>query len=652
MHRFLYLNLALQSIRKNYRITVPFIAGSTLMVCMIYSMMSLCANPTLAGTFGGRTMQMTLDLGVRVVMFFTLLFFFYLNSVWMKNRSQENGLYTVLGMEKHHLIRIVTYELLASLVISLAAGFVLGVCLDKVMFLIILRIISPDVQLGFYISWSSMANCSLWILLCYGAIWAYTIFTMLRTNPLEQMHGKSIGERPIKNRWILAVAGVLSLGAGYGIALTVKDPVSALLMFFVAVILVIIGTYLLFMFGSTVLISMMQKHRGFYYKPNHFISVSSMKYRMKANAAALANIAILSTMILVTLSTTTSLIAGIDTMVNRAYARDARVTLLDSLRDDVTYDMIENAIMDNARTAGWNPSDPVTYAEQFVSFKHGSRDFEGEVVSLADYNRISSQNIELGEHQLLSFSSQTVSGETLIGEDGTTYEIIQAENEMPSDFTKRFFGDTTSQWMVADFSKNPGLSPQIFWNVQFDSPVNLDWEDVEQADEVMAPFWNTHDLSNLTVSGEPAAATMVSFKETQRQEGLALYSGLLFIGVYVSALFILVVILIMYYKQVSEGIEDRERFAILQKVGLEQRQIKKVINDQVLVMFFLPLLTALIHIAFAYPMISKILNLLVFSSPWLFIIVTSICFGIFALVYIVIYKLTARTYYKLTCLPQ
>ena len=657
MKKHIYWSLAIQSLNKNYRITLPFLGGGIIMTALFYSITSLSFNPGLDTIYGGSMITNMLGLGERIMMLFTLIFFFYLNGVFYKNSQQENGLFTVLGLEKSHLIRIQIYQFLILFIATLSIGLLLGIGLDKILFMLLLKVSGVNPSFGFYVSLEGLRDTTLWIGTCYLVIFLWSIVLTWRTNPLEALHGKQVGEKPIKNRWLLAFLGLLFLAIGYALALGIQDPMAALNYFFVAVILVILGTYLLFAFGSTVLVQLLQNNKPFYYKPNHFISVSTMRYRLKQNSMALANIAILSTMVLVTLSTTTSLIAGIDSSIDGRYSHDYLVTLagysgqleitapsqsIGVLTQDgilSSQDLLEKVL----KVANQLQLDPKEAQVFLCSPDMVIQDGEETIlippiVDIQDFNRLTNSHYTLASGELLSLTPNISAGSLL---DGPNHEKMVIKEVIPRpeilDFLASF--DEKESILVGDLSAIANTNHNFVLShayalILFNSAI-LDRE--RELYEGLKEEFPHMELLN------------VRSAELDKKDAFSLYVGALFVGLYLSLLFLIAVILIMYYKQLSEGLEDQKRFTILQNVGLEQKQIHKIINDQVLLLFFLPLGVALIHICFAYPKIQKILNLMTQSSNTIFLMVTGLCFVVFALIYIVIYKLTARTYFRLIC---
>lgn len=652
MNHFVYLKLAIQSIKKSYRISVPFLGGSILMCAILYSITSLSQNPALldGDFFGGNIMATYLMLGSWIFMLFVLIFLFYLNSVWAKSRRQENGLLSILGMEKKHLLRIQFYQLLIFYLLTIGLGILLGIGLEKLVLLLVIRIFNMPSVLGFHLSMNAVATVAGWIGLCYIALLGYSWMNTLTVRPLENVHQKSAGEQKIKNRWVLALLGIVSLGAGYYLAITTKNPVQASMLFFVAVILVIIGTYLLFAFGSSVIIQALQKNKAFYYKPNHFITVSTLKYRLKQNSAALANIAILSTMVLVTLSTTVSLVAGVDNTSRLMYPKDALITVMMNDENPIPdAQAVYDDVLQTAEQTGYAPASPFYYKMGYKNFSTSSptQPLETTVLDVEDWNRISGQSVNLNPGQAAVLSKEDLVGEVLNDSENpqaAPLEITQNITDIPDELRQPDMNPV----LLIRFSDLPSTVPGLRYVIGFDSEkaaqITEDEQLLKMADEFNANLREGQLKENGSIRYDA--------RNYEKTLMFTMYAGLLIIGIYLSILFVIAVVLIMYYKQLSEGIEDQGRFKILKNVGLEEKQVRKVINDQVLIMFFLPLAVAFIHILFAFPMISRMLIIMTPGSQNVFLIVTIATFVIFALIYLVIYKLTARTYYRLTWSQQ
>ena len=327
MRKFFYPKLAADTMKKNRRIYFPYIMTCILTVMMYYIISSLKSNPNLANIYGGTIIQEMMNLGSGIMSVFAVIFLFYTNSFLMKQRKREFGLYNILGMEKRHIARIIFYETLYILCISLLLGFVLGILLDKLMFLLLLNIFRVDVTLGFYVSPQAFWHTIRLFAVLFGLLLLNSLRQIYRSSPLELLKSRSVGEKPPRSKWLLTLVGFLFLGTGYYMSITIEDPVTALALFFVAVLLVILGTYCLFIAGGVTLLKALQKNKRYYYKTRHFIALSGMIYRMKQNAAGLANICILSTMVMVMVSSTVSMYASIDSQVAVMLPRDMTMTL-------------------------------------------------------------------------------------------------------------------------------------------------------------------------------------------------------------------------------------------------------------------------------------------------------------------------------------
>lgn len=674
----IYLKLAWQTLKRSYRITLPFLLGTVLMISMQYSITAMAGNPDVTDILGGQTMKMFLGMGSWITRIFSVIFLIYMNSVLIRNRRQEQGLFSVLGLNKGHLARIVFYQLLILLSASLLIGIPAGLLLDKGMYLLAGQVLGIKTGLGFYISKPAILETAVVTGIAFLILMLLSLWDIRKENPVELLKGKQQGEVEPRNRWILAVLGLISLGIGYWMAITIEDPVEAIMLFFVAVLFVMAGTYLLFMFGSITLIRILQKNKAYYYQPNHFISVSNMKYRMKQNAVSLANIAILSTTVLVALGSSIAMINGIDARVNSSYGTDAVLRVYAPHPDQIS--VIQEAVDKGLDESGLLQGQAESYAYSLMLAKMTDTGVEKSagmemtllLVDQADYNRLTGSNLDLAPDQIYGYFPE-LKDQTEIDWFGHMSPLVQAPEDLKQ------FGDinlTITQfssketkvvvirsWTDVQEATGEVYSPQLCFYFDLNQKnreritqaVNAD--NMEKAEQVFQDL--THELT-VPVEKEIAAYGLgndeqnfafdsytFDYRESGRMTMKSLYGGLMFIGLYVAMMFGLAVVLIMYYKQITEGMEDQKRFKILQNVGLEQKQIKKVINDQVLILFFMPLLTAGLHTLVAYPMISRMLFAAAGADKMLTLIVFAICFAVFAVVYIIVYRLTARTYYSM-----
>lgn len=682
MSKPIYLKLAWETLKKNYRISVPFVLGGSLMEAMVYSITSMVNNPGLADIKGFNTVSSLLSVGDGILIVFSFLFYLYLNSVLSKNRKQEQGLYTVLGMGKPHLMRILFYQYLILMLAIMVCGLAGGILFDKAMFLLYSALMNMAPPLGFQLSLPGTLISLAMTLAIMILLLIFSSVNMLRTNPLDLLKGEKVGEKQIKNRWILAVLGVICLGIGYWLALTVTNPVEAVVYFFIAVLFVVAGTYLVFLFGFTCLIRLMEKNKRFYYKPKHFISVSTMKYRIKASAASLASITVLSTAVLVAVSASASLISGSSALVGSLYPREALLDFYDCELSGslLLEDAVKKAVVDSGMAAAapevYRFSNLLVYetADSYIAADQPNGNGEVPVIMVVipekDFVAVTGQQVQLEDGEIYAWMPQADSDGIVINH--RLWKVRQMKEELTS------FGGMDSKnnamaykyvFVVMNeqsFEKyTPGACEMHAYFDLSQNARDLLEEDSSSSDSVVSEATTGYDrvaagvydqLSNVLEEKDGISEVQreelygycsVQFRDDYAAELNALYSGVLFIGIYVSIMFVIAVILIMYYKQISEGTDDRKRFAILQNVGLEQKQIRQIINDQVLLIFFAPLGMAALHLCFAFPMLQRILRAMGQVDTRLFVLVTLITFAVFALLYIIAYRLTARTYYRM-----
>ena len=670
MNRFFYFKLAITNIKKNAKTYVPYIITSILTICMFYIICSLSKNPDLTKATGTGTMSEVLFLGTIVCGIFSVIFLFYTNSFLMKRRKKEFGLYNILGMEKKHISKVVLCETLIISVISLVFGLLIGILFDKLMLLILLSMFSVKIPLGFYISSASLGTTFVLFAGIFVLIFLNSIRQIHLAKPIELLQGSSVGEKEPKAKWFIALLGFICLGTGYYIAVTTTNPIAALMLFFVAVILVIIGTYLVFTAGSIVLLKTMRKNKNYYYKTKNFISISGMIYRMKQNAVGLANICVLSTMVLVMLSSTVSLWYGMNDIVDNYYPREFQFTPSEYSDKDIKN--LEAWVNNTLDDFNQKPTDMIEYTtlnfacinkgDTFIVDKANSTysNIADDIstlsfVTLGDYNKIYHSNVKLNDDEILICSSREKYTEPQLKVLDHTFKIKDNFDNFPTD---QYVAANVAQNHVVvvknmDILKNINKLQQkvygdmasdikylYFFNVDTNAENILKIND-KFIDDMQAMANYPKYTNKYIYQGK------IDCREESRNNLIALNGGLLFIGVFLGVLFMMATILIMYYKQISEGYDDKERFAIMQKVGISHKEIKKSIHSQVLTVFFLPLIVAGIHIAFAFPFITKILAILNLTNTKLFVISTCGSFLIFAIFYGIVYRITARSYYKI-----
>ena len=675
MMKFFYSKLALDSIRKNKQLYFPYILTCTVMIMMHYIITSLQHSNTVSYMIGSGTIYTTLQFGSWVIAIFAALFLFYTNSFLIRRRKKEFGLLNILGMGKYDICRIIFSETLITALISLAIGLFAGISLSKLAELGLVKIVHGDINYSLSISFSAVLTTAAVFGVIFLLLFINSICQVKISNAIDLLRSENTGEKPPKANWFFGILGVIILALAYYIAVNVADPVSALIWFFVAVILVILGSYMIFISGSVLFCRILQKNKRYYYRPNHFVSVSSMTYRMKRNGAGLASICILITMVLVMISSTTTLYFGNEDAVNTRYPKEINMSFsflyanemseerISGLRETVgkicdEYGADRTNLYDYRYTAITGLLMGNTVETDETKINNFSLDaYSGVVniyvVSVEDYNKNFGTDYVLGENEALIYSYRTeYNEETLSFVSGDTYTV--------KGFVDKFFSNgnmsadiiPTLAIIVPDFQNTADMlaklieeennSPlQLYWIYSFDSGLDGD-------SQVSLSSDLNETVREIEINGESSfLGHSIESREANRENFFDLFGSLLFLGITLSLEFIFAAVLIIYYKQISEGYEDRTRFEIMQKVGMTKKEIRKSINSQLLTVFFMPLLFAGLHLLFAFPIICKLLFLFNLNNTTLFAVTTIICFLLFALFYTVVYKLTSNAYYNI-----
>ena len=653
--------LAISNLIKNRKLYYPFALAVLLAVTISYLFYSLTFNPKMVEMRGGSSIQFTLQLGLIVVTLASAIIVLYANSFVMKNRSKELGIYGMLGLEKRHLISMTFKELLIFGLVTVTAGIGIGALFDNLIFALLLKLSKMKVELVATFQWSVVLS----ILLVFGFIFLVIVFLnairIIRMDALQLSREKAKGEK--KGRFLVfqTILGLLSLGSGYYLAQSVTNALLAISTFFLAVILVILGTYLLFNAGITVFLKMLKKNKKYYYKPNNLISVSNLIFRMKKNAVGLATIAILSTMVLVTMSAATSIYNGSENIKKLLYPHDMSISGQNVEVEDLDQLLTQYAKEKNLTIS---TKDVLSYASfglssqdgtKLTTFAKGQNSVMPKTVFLVfdqkDYEKMTGQKLNLTNNEVGLFAKNDgLKGQKAFSLNNQNYTIKQ---EIQQDFLR---DHVANQYvlLISDYNYLVVSNLQDFLDKYQDSAIYTQLyggmdvtaskeEQLKLSDDFDAYVNNfSHNLKN--ENGMVYGANIASESTVEMN---ALFGGVLFIGIFLSIIFMVGTVLVIYYKQISEGYEDRERFVILQKVGLDQKQIKQTINKQVLTVFFLPLAFAFLHLAFAYHMLSLILKVVgVVDSAMMLSVTLSIC-GIFALVYVLIFMITSRSYRKI-----
>lgn len=649
-----YWKLAFTNLKGNRRVYLPYLLSSVGIIMMFYSINALGQGIDQGALYGGTTVASMMGLGVFVIGLFAVLFLFYTNSFIIKRRKKELGLYNILGMEKRHIAHILFRETLLTAVCSLALGLGLGIVFSRVLFWLLGLLLGTDLAVAFVIPVSAITSTLGLFGLIFLLTLCYNLLQVKLSKPIELLHGGETGEREPKAHWFLAVLGALLLGTGYTMAVTIQDPLSALVFFFVAVILVILGTYLLFITGITAMLKLLKKNKRFYYKTNHFTALSGMLFRMKQNAAGLASICVLFTALLVTVSTTFSLYTSMDGLLRARYPRNVLVSVCDANQE--AKDMVRSAVNQKSQELGLALENVVDREGWNITTARVGNTLHTQEVSLetcavvniftqSEFERFSGQQVDLAENQVLLFDpANTFPEEDTLHIDDKTYEIVPSDYVMPEASTlaqiyEMYYLVVRDETVVENILAPSGSDTFPIYSYDFDV-AGGDPEDIAALREALG----TVDFSGPGVEYE---ALLFEDSATSRQSFMELYGGLFFLGLFLGVLFLLGTALIIYYKQVSEGYDDARRFNIMQKVGMSHREVKQSIHSQILLVFFLPLVTAVLHLAFAFPMLQKILLVMGLNNFPLILCSTLGCVGVFAVAYLVIYALTARTYYNI-----
>ena len=665
MRRGVYRTLAWTGVRNNRKLYVPYLLTCTGMVMMCYIMSFLGANPAIAEMRGGDTMQSILGLGFGVLAVFSVIFLFYTNSFLIRRRTKEFGLYNILGLGKRHLALVLLLETGAIAAVTLCAGLALGIVFSKLAELMLVKLMEGTPTALFEVGLESAVRTALLFAFIHALIYGNALRRIRVANPVELLHSEHAGERPPKANWAAALFGVALLGTAYYLAVSIRDPVAALTAFFFAVIMVVAATYLLFISGSVTLCRLLQKNRRYYYKTNHFVSVSSMAYRMKRNGAGLASICILCTMVLVMVSSTVCLYFGATGSLRTRYARqfnlDVIVDTVEELQSGWTQ-AVRGAAADTAGARGLAAENELDYrvAAFGAPLRDGRLVTDGStdaiadmwqvfLVPLDDYNRLAGREVSLsgGEVLLCATKGMAYPADTLQIGDGAPLTVRERVEPFVSNAIDAMQIVPSLYVVVPDFARAvrqledgaADLQVTLHWYYAFDLPCGD-----EAQREVDAALVEALETVKQAAQQEGNFYVGLESRAVQRANFLGLYGGLLYLGVLLGIVFLAAAVLIIYYKQVSEGYEDQARFGILQQVGMTRREIRRSVNSQLLTVFFLPLVTAGVHLSFAFPMIQKMLLLFGLADVSLLIVITACCYLVFALFYMAVYRATSRAY--------
>ena len=656
--------LALSNLIKNRKLYYPFALATILAIAITYIFTSLTLNPHLDDLTGADAIKMVLGMGLGIVALSSGIIVLYANSFVMKNRSRELGLYSVLGLEKRHLFSMILKETVILGFVTLLLGIGVGALFDKLIYAFLQRLIGESTGL---VSTFQVMTIPI-VLVIFACIFSLLVlingFRLLRLNPLQLTKDGLKGEKKGRFLVIQTLLGLGAMGYGYYLALSVKDPVTAIMSFFLAVLLVILGTYLLFNAGTTVVLQLLKKKKSYYYKPNNMISISNLVFRMKKNAVGLATIAILSSMVLVTLVGAASIYAGKKDYLASAAPHDYSVsgnkvdlTSTKKLMDDFLIKTGEQAneevavsyLLFGIKNQETNKLTVFTKNERKVVPKSIVLVFSQET-----FKQLTGKELNLSSNQIALYTkNKTLKTQKSLSIDGKNYQIHRQLGDFINKKVPNIYKIIVSDYsylVVPDIKifessmKGTSIAQATYVGVNVKDPTHDAKKNLDLLDQIAGEA--TKQLAGQT-TGVPES--YFSANSRYDAEGMVngFVGGTFFIGIFLSIIFMLGTVLVIYYKQISEGYEDRERFVILQKIGLDDLQVKQTIRKQVLTVFFLPLIFAFIHLAFAYHMISLIVRIIGVLNPDLMLVVTIIVCGVFFLAYILVFVLTSRSYRRI-----
>lgn len=644
--------LALVNLLRNGRYYGPYLLACGGTAAMFYILRYLTESEIVSSVRGAGYLQSLMYLGCIVVALFSIVLLLYANSFVMKRRQRELGLYNILGLEKRHIALLCLWETLYCALAAIVGGIAVGILFSKLTLLLLLQIARLPVEFGFEISLDGIASTAALFTVLFGLTLVCNLFRVSRARPVELLHSDSAGEREPKTKRLLVVLGLLTLGGGYFLSWKVQQPEEALALFFLAVVLVMIGTYCLFTAGSVAILKALRSNPGYYYQTRHFTAVAGLLHRMKQNAVGLANICILSTMVLVTVSTTVSLYTGMESSLDQMFPHD--VDIIQSLTDgdeeeaQLTPEELIDQVERNLAAAGrkaellqwYTRADTVGYysGNTFsLNFQDGINT-QLELLTAEGYSRLTGRSVTLEPDQVLVQTENLDLPETFYIE-ALPFHIVGTVTDFPRYNTTVLVSGHTARvsLVVADETVVSAIGAQDRNGLDREFRIQMDLDGTEAQKLACVDL-----LLNGTGGG-----TAINSRQDNAVDLYAMYGGFLFLGIFLGLLFLLATALIIYYKQISEGYEDQRRYQILRQVGMTDREVRASIHSQILLVFFLPLCTAGIHTAAAYPMVSKLLTLFQLTSTGHYALCTTGTLAVFCAVYALVYGLTARAYRRI-----
>ena len=670
MKKGFYPKLAADGIRKNKRLYLPFILTCIGMVAMEYIITFLGLSKAILQLPGGETIRVMMRLGSLVIAIFAVIFLFYTNSFLFRRRKKEFGLFNILGMGKNNIAVILLWECLIILGISLVCGLFFGIALSKLAEIGLFFIMNGSADYSFSIDFSGVLMTVGIFALIFVLLYFNALIRVKHSSAVDLIKSENSGEKAPKANWLLGVLGVIFLGAAYYLAVSIDNPIEALVWFFVAVVMVIVATYLLMISGSVLFCRLLQKNKDYYYKSNHFVSVSSMVYRMKRNGAGLASICVLATMVLVMISSSSCLYFGAEDSLASRYPREICVTMTvdePEQLDESNISLLRDYLNKNTVEFGAEPSNinqaPYAYVSALSvgtdmvcdhdSSKIGNYSYDGIrdiwFFDVDFYNENIGDNLQLAPGEVMLLTYRCSYDENVISfNDGKNFSVRESKEGRLHVIGEQEANMVPSITVIlpklSDIESSfPETEKKLIgykWIYEFDTGIDNESQ-IKLTEELIDRFADNIDgnAKYKSVSIESRAEDADDFYGS--------YGGLFYLGILLSLVFTFAAVLIIYYKQISEGYEDQSRFEIMQKVGMTKHEIRRSINSQLLTVFFLPLAFAGMHLAFAFPIIRRLLTLFALHNVMLFVLTTLISFAAFALLYTLIYRITSNAYYNI-----
>lgn len=666
----LYFKLAKTNLSNNKPFYIPYIISSIITVAMLYMMSFLSDNKGLNKIMGADSLAIIFRLGVGIIVIFSYIFLFYTNSFIIKRRKKEIGVYNILGMEKRHLSKVLFVETIYSAIISLVCGIIVGIAFSKFILMVLYGIIGIHKTVEFFVNIHGIILCVVSFGILFLLTFLYNFMQIKLANPIELLRGTSVGEREPKTKILMTIIGVVCLAIAYYIAITTENPLNVLTLFFVAVLLVIIGTFALFTAGSIALLKLLRNNKKFYYNKRHFMAVSGMLYRMKQNAAGLASICILSTMVLVVISTTVSMYVGIQDELMARYPNDVCVTVdYNSVIDKSSE--IEKAIFDEIDSAEVKNKKAFSYLSVFVGQKGDNFTTDKEhlsfqnsylfyILSKDDFIKRDNSfkdkigNISKGEAVVVLNKKYDKKDIKIFGKNykvNKSFEHME-DNDLYMISTLNGLGyiildnDESVQELYDMQEKMLGKGANYYTNkIRFDFKSGNKKQKAaayKKIDNVVKKCFKENKNDKKEIS-----SYWVESRQENEQNFYLLYGGLFFLGIFLGTMFLMVTVMIIFYKQITEGYDDRERYQILEKVGMSSREVKDTIKSQIRIVFVLPIFAAAIHVTAAFPMVNRILKMLNLNNEKLFAGCLAATIIVFAVIYYLVFKVTSRAYYKI-----